>query len=121
VPRGVWGLWNELSEVTREGLREIYCEIREEHGGLTSRLAKRYAKTACEIWYVTDCVSEEAAKLAGARKSGRGRRPTSQTVRLLAKRQAMQTAALDSVLAKLNALVAKDRAKTLARLPQRVG
>jgi len=104
VPRGVWSIWNEVPEPSRAFLREVFCELREEHGGLRTRLAKRYAKLAAEIWVTTDAISEETAKLAGARKHGKGRRPTTQKIRLQAKRQAMQAVALDSALAKLRAL-----------------
>ena len=120
MPKGVWGLWLDLPEPTRSRLRNYYRILREEHGGLPSRAARKYAKTVSEIWLSTDSISSEAAKLAGARQSGRGRKPTNQVVRLQAKRQSMEVASLDQALARLATMVAKHRAKTLATLPRRM-
>lgn len=120
MPRGAWTLWNEVPQPTRAQLRRLYRILREDHGGFTSRMAKTYAKTVCEIWQATDAVSEETAKHAGHRRHGKGRRPTSQKIRLLVKRQALQATTLDTALSKLAAIVAKDRAKKLATLPRRM-
>jgi hypothetical protein len=120
VPRGVWSIWNELPPASREPLREVFRELRAEHHGLPGRLARRYAKLLAEIWVTTDAISEEAAKLAVARKHGKGRKPTAPKLRLQAKRQAMQANAVDTALAKLTALVKKDHAKKLAVVPRRM-
>jgi hypothetical protein len=119
MPQGQWGLWLEQPEPLRSELRRIYCELREEFG-LPTRASRRYAKMTAEIWHASEAVSEETAKLAGNRKHGKGRKPTSQKIRLLVKRQSLQANALDTALSKLGALVAKHRA-TVARLPHRVG
>jgi hypothetical protein len=107
MPRGVWGLWLDVPEPTRSQLRTYYRILREEFDGLPSRAARTYAKTVSEIWLSTDSISTEAAKLASHRKHGRGRKPTSQKIRLLVKRQSMQAVSLDQALAKLRALATK--------------
>lgn len=111
MSQGKWGLWSEQPQPMQAELRKIYCELREEFDGLPSRASRRYAKAAAEIWHSTERVSEEAVRLAGFRRHGRGRKPTSQKVRLQVKRQAMQMQALDSALAKLGALVSKERTR----------
>jgi len=119
MPRGVWAIWSELPPASREPLREVFRELRAEHHGLQGRLARRYGKLVAEIWITTDAISEETAKLAMARKAGKGRKPTSQKIRLQAKRQAMQAVALDQALAKLRLLATpkpQDLASRVARL-----
>ncbi len=69
------------------------------------------------MWYVTDAVSEEAAKLAGKRRHARGRTSTLKKVQWAAKRQALQMTSLDTALSKLKALSAGP-ALTLARRRQ---
>jgi len=119
MPKGVWGLWMDVPQPTRTQLRRYYRILREEHGGLPSRAIRAYAKTTAEIWLSTDSISHEAAKLAGARRNGRGRKPTNQVVRLQAKRQSLEVASLDQAMAKLAAMVKQHRAATLASLGPR--
>ena len=107
MSQGKWGLWLEQPEPMRSELRRIYCELREEFGGLPSRASKRYAKLVAEIWHATEAISEESARTAGHRRHGKGRRPTSQKIRLLVKRQSMQAVSLDQALAKLRTLATK--------------
>jgi len=107
MPRGVWTLWDDVPEPTRTRLRRYYRILREEFDGLPTRAARAYAKTTAEIWLSTDSISTEAARLAGARQHGRGRKPNNQAVRLQVKRQSMELASLDQALAKLRTLVTK--------------
>jgi len=120
MPYGVWTLWDDTPPPVRKALRAVYRELRAEHAGLTSPLAKRYAKSTAELWAVTDALSQEAAVLALTRKTGQGRRANRRLVQQAAKRQALHLGSLDGALAKLAAIVAKDRAKKLAVLPRRM-
>ena len=120
MSQGKWSLWIEQPEPLRGQLRQIYCELREEFGGLPTRPSRRYAKLVAEIWHATEMISEEAARQAGHRKHGKGRKPTSQKVRLLVKRQSMQAVSLDTALAKLAALVKQHQAAKLALGPRRM-
>jgi hypothetical protein len=107
MARGVWGLWAEVEEPTRSELRAIYRELRAAHGGLPTRLARRYAKTVAELWVVTDRASQEAARLAGQRRVGQWKRSTRRLVTQAMKRQGLELYSLDQARQQLEALAGR--------------
>jgi len=107
MPRGVWGLWAEVPEPTRSELRAIYRDLRAEFG-LPTRRARRYAKQVCELWLVTDRLSEQAARLVGQRKLGRATQSTRRVVNGVVKRQSLELYSLDQARQQLAALVGRN-------------
>ncbi len=105
MARGVWTLWADVPEPTRTELRQIYRDLRAAHGGLRTRLARRYAKTVAELWVVTDRASQEAARLAGQRRTGKWKRSTRRLVTGAMKRQGLELYSLDQARQQLAALV----------------
>jgi hypothetical protein len=106
MPRGVWGLWQGVPEPTRTELRTVYRDLRARYN-LSTRLARRFAEQTAELWVVAGGVSEEAARVAGQRQTGRGRRAKRQLVNALAKRQGLQIDSLDKALLRLEALAGR--------------
>jgi hypothetical protein len=108
MARGVWALWADVPEPTRTELRQIYRDLRAAHGGLPTRLARRYAKTVAELWVVTDRASQEAARLAGQRRTGKWKRSTRRLVTGAMKRQGLELYSLDQARAQLAALTGRN-------------
>ena len=106
MPRGVWGLWQDVPEPTRTELRLVYRDLRATYN-LTTRLARRFAQQTAELWVVAGGVSQEAARVAGQRHTGRGRRAKRQVVNQVAKRQGLQIDSLDKALARLEAMAGR--------------
>jgi len=120
MSRGVWGLWAEVEEPTRSELRQIYRDLRAAHGGLRTRLARRYAKTVAELWVVTDRASQEAARLAGQRRVGKWKRSTRRLVMQAAKRQGLELYSLDQARQQLAVLAGRNgHGPTLADIRKR--
>jgi hypothetical protein len=106
MARGVWALWQDVPEPTRSELRLVYRDLRATYN-LSTRLTRRYAKQVAELWVVAGGVSQEAARVAGQRHTGRGRRAKRQVVNAVAKRQGLHLESLDEALAQLEAMAGR--------------